>query len=337
MLSADRRERTMTTPFRLGLALIGALVCAIPAQAQNYPNRAITMVVPFPPGGLTDVPARVFAAMLQLKIGQNVVVENKTGGNGTIGVAFVSRAAPDGYTLLANSLADAQNVHFVAVPYSPINDFEQVGWIVDGPPAVLVVNAALPYKTLADLIADAKKNPSKISFGTSGPASSPAMALAQLNKTAGIEIVGVPYRGSGEAARNVAGGGIQGAFAFYAQAKPLADDGKVRALAIASPRRIATWPEVPTMEELGFPNFDYGGFVGLAAPAKTPAPIIDYLNKQLNDVVQSQAFRSRMEALGMSVPAENTPAGLADYMRRETVRQGALAALTGIKTTATPP
>jgi tripartite-type tricarboxylate transporter receptor subunit TctC len=187
------------------------------------------------------------------------------------------------------------------------------------------------------MIADAQAHPTKLSFGTSGPATSPAMALAQLNALAKTEIAGVPYRGSGEAARNVAGGGIQGAFAFYAQAKPLADDGKVRALAIASPRRIATWPEVPTMQELGFPNFDYGGFVGLAAPAKTPAPIIEYLNKQLNDVVQSQAFRSRMEALGMTVPAENTPAGLADYMRRETVRQGALAALTGIKTTAPPP
>jgi tripartite-type tricarboxylate transporter receptor subunit TctC len=328
MLSADRRERTMTTPFRLGLALIGALMCAIPAQAQNYPNRAITMVVPFPPGGLTDVPARVFAAMLQLKIGQNVVVENKTGGNGTIGVAFVSRASPDGYTLLANSLADAQNVHFVAVPYSPINDFEQVGWIVDGPPAVLVVNAALPYKTLADLIADAKKNPSKISFGTSGPASSPAMALAQLNKTAGIEIVGVPYRGSGEAAREVASGAIQGVFTFYAQGKPLVDDGKVRALAVAAPTRLAGWPDVPTFKELGY-DIDFRGFVGLAAPAKTPKPIIDYLNKVTNEVANSDLFKQRMGDLGMTVPAENTPEKYDAYLRAETVRQGEIAKLTG--------
>jgi tripartite-type tricarboxylate transporter receptor subunit TctC len=328
MLSADRRERTMTTPFRLGLALIGALVCAIPAQAQNYPNRAITMVVPFPPGGLTDVPARVFAAMLQLKIGQNVVVENKTGGNGTIGVAFVSRAAPDGYTLLANSLADAQNVHFVAVPYSPINDFEQVGWIVDGPPAVLVVNAALPYKTLADLIADAKKNPSKISFGTSGPASSPAMALAQLNKTAGIEIVGVPYRGSGEAAREVASGAIQGVFTFYAQGKPLVDDGKVRALAVAAQTRLAGWPDVPTFKELGY-DIDFRGFVGLAAPATTPKPIIDYLNKVTNEVANSDLFKQRMGDLGMTVPAENTPEKYDAYLRAETVRQGEIAKLTG--------
>ena len=131
--------------------------------------------------------------------------------------------------------------------------------------------------------------------------------------------------------------GVQGAFAFYAQAKPLADSGKVRALAIASPQRIATWPEVPTMQELGFPNFDYRGFVGLAAPAKTPAPIIAYLNKALNDVVQSPDFKSRMAVLGMTVPTENTPEGLADYMRRETKRQGELAALTGIKMTAPAP
>jgi len=327
----------------LGLWLAGALAAGglVPpqsqAQAQNYPSRAITMVVPFAAGGLTDVPARVLAAMMQERIGQSIVVENKPGGSGTVGGAYAARAAPDGYTLFANSIADAQNLHFLPVPYNAIDDFAMIGMIVEGPPLVLIIDAALPYKSLAELLADAQAQPKKLSFGTSGPATSPAMALAQLNALAKTEIAGVPYRGSGEAARNVAGGGIQGAFAFYAQAKPLADDGKVRALAIASPRRIATWPQVPTMEELGFPNFDYGGFVGLAAPAKTPAPIVDYLNKQLNDVVQSQAFRSRMEALGMTVPADNTPAGLADYMRRETVRQGALAALTGIKTTAPPP
>jgi tripartite-type tricarboxylate transporter receptor subunit TctC len=325
----DRRELTMMTPIQFYLALVGALlIFEGGAQAQNYPNRTITIVVPFPPGGLTDVPARVFAAMLQQKIDQNLVIENKTGGNGTIGVAYVSRAAPDGYTLLANSLADAQNVHFVAVPYSPINDFAQVGWIVDGPPAVLVVQAALPYKTLADLIADAKKNPSKISFGTSGPASSPAMALAQLNKAAGIQIVGVPYRGSGEAAREVAAGAIQGVFTFYAQGKPLVEDGKLRALAVAAPERLAGWPDVPTFGDLGY-DIDFRGFVGLVAPAKTPKPIIDYLNKELNAVVQSEPFKRSVGELGMMVPADNTPEKYDAYLRAETVRQGEIAKLTG--------
>jgi tripartite-type tricarboxylate transporter receptor subunit TctC len=321
---------------KLAFAL-AALSLATAAQAQDFPKHPITMIVPFAAGGLTDVPARVLAAMMQERIGQTIVVENKPGGSGTIGGAYAVRAAPDGYTLFANSIADAQNLYFIPVPYNAIDDFAMIGMIVEGPPLVLIIDAKLPYKSLAELLADAKANPNKISFGTSGPATSPAMALAQLNALGKTEIAGVPYRGSGEAARNVSGSAIQGAFAFYAQAKPLADDGRVRALAIASLQRIATWPEVPTMQELGFPNFDYSGFVGLAAPAKTPAPIIATLNKLLNDIVQSQAFRSRMEALGMTVPGKNTPELLADTMRRETIRQGALAALTGIKMTAPTP
>jgi tripartite-type tricarboxylate transporter receptor subunit TctC len=296
------------------------------------------MVVPFAAGGLTDVPARILAAMMQERIGQTIVVENRPGGSGTVGGAYAVRAAPDGYTLFANSIADAQNLWFLPVPYNAIDDFSMIGMIVEGPPLVLIVDAGLPYRSLAELVADAKVHPGKLSFGTSGPATSPAMALAQLNSLAKTEIAGVPYRGSGEAARNVSGGGgVQGAFAFYAQAKPLADAGNVRALAVAALKRIETWPEVPTMAELGFANFDYGGFVGLAAPAKTPAPVIAFLNKELNAVIHSADFRKRMEALGMTVPAaENTPGYLADYMRRETARQGDLAALTGIKMTAPP-
>src|SRR5271167_1918408 len=262
----------MTSALRICLPLFGALlaVSLVPAEApaQDYPKRPITMIVPFAAGGLTDVPARVLAAMLQERIGQNIVVENKPGGSGTLGGSYAVRAAPDGYTLFANSIADAQNLYFLPVPYNAIDDFAMIGMIVEGPPLVLIIDAALPYKTLDELLADARANPNKISFGTSGPATSPAMALAQLNALSKTEIAGVPYAGSGEAARNVSPSGVQGAFAFYAQAKPLADGGKVRALAIASPQRIATWSEVPTMQELGFPNFDYGGFVGLAAPAR---------------------------------------------------------------------
>jgi tripartite-type tricarboxylate transporter receptor subunit TctC len=294
----------MTAVIRLVLtALLIAALGATHAPAQTYPARTITMVVPFAAGGLTDVPARVLAAMLQERIGQTIVVENRPGGSGTVGGAYAVRAAPDGYTLFANSIADAQNLFFLPVPYNAIDDFAMIGMIVEGPPLVLIVDAALPYRSVAELVADAKAHPGKLSFGTSGPATSPAMALAQLNSLGGTEIAGVPYRGSGEAARNVSGGGVQGAFAFYAQAKPLADAGNVRALAVASAKRIDTWPEVPTMAELGFPNFDYGGFVGLAAPAKTPAPVIAFLNKELNAVIHSADFRKRMEALGMTLPA----------------------------------
>jgi len=327
-------------PLRLGLPLLSALLVGLflpaAAGAQSFPDHPITVIVPFAVGGLTDVPVRVLAGMLQERIGQTVIVENKPGGSGTLGGAYAARATPDGYTLFANSIADAQNLYFIPVPYNAIDDFAMIGMIVEGPPLVLIIDAALPYNSLAELLIDAKANPNKISFGTSGPATSPAMALAQLNALGKTAIVGVPYAGSGEAARNVSPSGVQGAFAFYAQAKPLAAGGKVRALAVARPQRIVTWSEVATMQELGLPNFDYDGFVGLAAPAKTPQPIVGYLNKQLNDVVQSKEFRSRMEALGMTVPEENTPEHLAQYMRRETIRQGSLAALTGIKM-ASPP
>jgi tripartite-type tricarboxylate transporter receptor subunit TctC len=312
--------------------LASLLVCAtlsLPAHAQDYPNRPITMVVPFAAGGLTDVPARLVAALMQERIGQNIVVENKPGGSGVIGGTYAVRAAPDGYTLLANSLADAQNLHYIPVPYNAIDDFAMIGLIVEGPPLVLVVNASLPYRSLAELIEDAKAGRRQVSFGTSGPATSPAIAVTQLNAQAGTSIVGVPYRGSGEAARNVAAGGIDGGFVFYSQAKPLADDGKVRALAVASSERIADWSEIPTMEELGFKNFDHRGFVGLAAPAKTPAPIIAFLNKHLNEVVHSDTFRQRMGALGMTPPADNTPEKFADFMRRQTARQAEFAKLSG--------
>jgi tripartite-type tricarboxylate transporter receptor subunit TctC len=318
------------------LSLVGALLLGIAfaasASAQNYPNRPITMIVPFAPGGLTDVPARMVAALMAETIGQNIVVENKTGGSGVVGGQFAVRAAPDGYTLFANSVADTQNLHYIPVPYSAINDFSMIGWIVEGPPLVLGIDAKLPYQTLADLVADAKANPNKLSFGTSGPASSPVIALTQLNNAAGTQIVGVPYRGSGEAARAVAGSGaIQGAFAFYSQVKPLADDGKVRALAVASPQRIAGWPEVPTFEELGYKNFDHRGFVGLAVPAKTPPDVIAFLHKHLNEAIQSPTFKERMAALGMTVPApaDNTPERFLAFMKEATERQAAFAKLTG--------
>ena len=165
----------MTAHRRLGVTLTGALLAAAAfdsgALAQNYPTRPINVIVPFPAGGLTDVPARVAATMMSEKVGQNMVVENKTGASGTIGAAFAARATPDGYTLFANSLADTQNVHFQTLTYSPVDDFAQIGWIVDGPPLLLMINAQLPYKTLAELIAASKADPKSVSFGSSGPAS----------------------------------------------------------------------------------------------------------------------------------------------------------------------
>jgi tripartite-type tricarboxylate transporter receptor subunit TctC len=313
----------------LGLAVSLVLGAVVAARAQGYPTRPITIVVPFAPGGLTDIPARVLAALLQERIGVSVLVENKAGASGVLGASHVWRADPDGYTLLANALADVQNLHYISVPYNAVTDFAQIGKVIDGPPMVLIIDARLPYKSLAELIADAKANPSKISFGTSGPASSPVIALAQLNALAGTQMVDVPYRGSGQAAASVITGAVQGTFTFFSAAKPLVEDGKARALAVASPQRVAGWPDILTMAELGYPGFDHRGFVGLAAPAKTPPGVIAFLNKHLNDAINSVAFRQRMEPLGMTIPTDNTPEQFAAFMQRETARQGELAKLSG--------
>ena len=176
-------NRPLSLPMVVGL-LIG-LALTSSAHGQQYPNRAITFVVPFAPGGLSDVPGRILAAEMQERIGQSIVVENKPGASGVTGATVVWRADPDGYTLLVSALADVQNLHYLPVPYDPVKDFSLIGMVTDGPPLVLIVNGKLPYKTVAELIADAKANPSKISFGTSGPATSPAIAVTQLNALAG--------------------------------------------------------------------------------------------------------------------------------------------------------
>ena len=301
------------------------------AQAQTYPTRPITMVVPFAPGGLSDVPARVMAAIMQQKIGASIVIENKPGASGVLGATHVWRAEPDGYILLVSALADVQNLHYLKVPYDPIGDFSLIGKIADGPPLVLIVNAGLPYRSLQELLADSKSNPNKVSFGTSGPATSPAIALTQLNHAAGANIVDVPYRGSGEAASAAATGAVQATFTFYTGAKPLADGGKVRILAIAGEKRMPELPDVPTMQELGYANFNHSGFVGLAGPPRLPSQIVAFLNRTLNDAIHSDTFKARIEALGMSVPAAslNTPEGFAAFMRAELARQAELAKLAG--------
>src|SRR5436190_9356965 len=308
--------RAETTFASLVITVIGLVIgFEFSAHAQNYPHRPIAFVVPFTPGGLTDVPARVLAPIMQEKLGGTIVVENKPGASGIVGATHVLRAEPDGYTLLVNALADVQTLHYLKVPYNPIDDFTIIGKITDGPPLVLIVNAELPYKSLSALVEDAKANPNKISFGTSGPATSPAISLTQLNHTAATRIIDVPYRGSGEAAAAVVTGAVQATFTFFTAAKPLADGGKVRPLAIAGAERIPAWPGVPTMQELGYPNFNHSGFVGLAGPAKLPPSIVAYLLKALNDSIHSELFKARMEALGMTIPpsANNAPANYAAF------------------------
>ena len=313
-------------------ALSIAAVALIPAaSAQQYPSRTITLVVPFAPGGLSDVPGRLLANELQQRTGQSVVVENKPGASGVTGAQSVLKAEPDGYTLLVNALADGQNLHYINVPYSAINDFALIGLIADGPPLVLIVANNTAYKSVADIVADAKADPKKVSFASSGPATSPAIAITQLNALGKTQIADVPYRGSGAAAQAVVAGEVQGSFVFMANARQFHDAKSARAIAVAQPKRFSRWPDLPTMAEQGFPGFDHAGWVGLAAPGKTPAPVIAYLSKQVNDIIKSPSYREKIEALGMTLPdpEKNTPAAFKAFMTDETAKQAELAKLSG--------
>jgi tripartite-type tricarboxylate transporter receptor subunit TctC len=313
------------------LACVGLALVASPATyAQDYPTRPITLVVSFAPGGLSDIPARFLAAELQKTLSQSVIVENKPGASGITGGAAVWRAAPDGYTLLVNAISEVQNLHYLSVPYNAVTDFTNIAKVADGPSLVLIVKTDSPYQSVKDIIADAKAHPDKINFATSGPATSPAIAVSQLNAIAGTKIVDVAYRGTGPAAAAVMAGEVQGAFVFYGSAKPLVDGGKVRALAIASSNPVKGLENVPTMADQGFKGFEHTAFVGLAGPPNLPLPIVERLNKAVNEAVHSASFRASIEPLGMVAPAgPNTPETFTDFMRKETERQAELAKLTG--------
>ena len=292
----------------LGVTAAFPAIPSVGARAQSYPARPITLVVSFAPGGLTDIPARILAAQMQKRIGQSIVVENRAGASGVTGGSHVWRADPDGYTLLVNAISEVQNLFYIPVPYNAVTDFAQIGKMTDGPWLLLIVPANSPYKTLADLVADAKKKQTTLNFATSGPATSPAIAVSQLNAVEGINIVQVGYRGTGPAAAAVLANEVQGAWLWYPAARQFIEDGKVRALAVASPKRFSTLPNVPTMQELGYKNFNHSAFVGLAAPKNTPPDVVDYLNKHLNETIQTEEFRKLIEPLGMTSPVgANTP------------------------------
>jgi tripartite-type tricarboxylate transporter receptor subunit TctC len=307
-----------------------AIAWTIAAHAQDFPSRPITLVVSFAPGGLTDIPARMLAPAMQQRLGQPVVVENKAGASGVVGGSYVVRSAPDGYTLLISGISEVQNFYYIHVPYKVLTDFAPVGMIADGPPLVLIVNGKSPFKSVADLIAYAKANPVKTNVSTTGPATSPAIAVAQLNSLAGTKMVAVPYNGSGPAATAVASGDVQAGFTFYPSAEGLAVSGQVRVLAVASAHRMPILPNVPTMEELGFANFEHDAFAGVLAPRKTPAFVIEALNKALNGSIRSPDFAKRLAPFGMTVPPPpNSPEQYRRFLAKQIAYQGELAKLPG--------
>jgi tripartite-type tricarboxylate transporter receptor subunit TctC len=308
-----------------------ALLCAFPAEsrAQAFPTRPVRLVVPLSPGGFADVPARMLAPRLQAVLGRPVVVDNRPGAGGTIGANEVAKATPDGHTLLVVATPHVISAHlYRTLPYDTLRDFAPVAMVGSGPYALVVNAQKLPVAGVRELIAAAKAQPGKIDFASSGNGSAQHLVGALFNSMAGVQLNHVPYKGSGPAMQDLLGGQVPVSFAGIPNLLSAVRSGKLRALAVTTRTRWSELPEVPTLDEAGVPGYDATLWLGLAAPAQTPADIVARLHaetaKLLQDAELKQSFRGAgIEAQGMST------AEFANLLRAEHGKWGKVVRDTG--------
>ena len=303
------------------IALIACLLAG-PALAQSdYPSRAVRIIVPSPPAGGTDIVARVLAQHFSKAFAQQFFVENKPGAGNLIGIEAAARSAPDGYTLLMTASTLALNtVLYKQVPYDPVRDFAPITLAATAP-NILIVNPAVPARSLAELIALAKQKPGALSYGTPGIGTSPHLCMELLKSMAGIDLQHVPYRGTAAAVTDVISGQIAVAFATALTAKPQVDAGRVRALAVSGPRRVEALPSVPPVAEAGVPGYEAMQWYGLLAPAGVPAAIIERLHAESITALRSREMKERLATDGAE-PLGSTPAEFAAFIRRELDKWG---------------
>jgi tripartite-type tricarboxylate transporter receptor subunit TctC len=311
------------------VALAGAPMAQAQAQdAGSYPNRPIRLVVTVPPGGAADFIARLIATKMSASMGQPVVVENRGGASGSIATDFVAKAAPDGYTLLQNSITThGIGPHLMTkLPYDPIGSFAPITMLASLP-LIMTVNADLKANSLPEFVATSKTR--KLSFASSGNGGAPHMAGELFKIATAVDMIHVPYRGSGPAVADVVGGQVQVMFDGAPSLLPHINSGKLRALAAASPRRNALLPNVPTFAELGYPTVDVALWYGLLAPAGTPPEIIARINREVNQALKSPDVIERFAAQGTEALG-GTPEQAASYMRKELDRWGDVVKKAGI-------
>ena len=317
--------------------LLAATVCAAAilhcacAAAQGWPAKPVRVVVPFPPGGSTDIVARIVAQKLGERLGQSMVIENRGGAGGTLGAAQVAKAAPDGYTLLVASTS----THVVApgvypkLEYDPVKDFAPVSLIAVSP-YLLVVNPSLPAKSVKELVELARKQPGKLNYASAGVGSTTHLAMEMLKAASNTYMLHIPYNGNGPAGTAVIGGQVEILFGSLPALLPHARGGRVRALAVGTLVRAPSMPEVPTVAESGYPGFDASLWLALMAPAGTPQPVIDRLHREIVTVVQAADTRELLDKAGAE-PLTSSPAELAALVRDGVAKYAKIIKTAGVK------
>ena len=315
--------------------LFAAVFCSIvlpgAALAQAWPAKPIRLMVPFPPGGSTDIVARIVAQKLSERLGQSIVIENRGGAGGTLGTAVVAKAAPDGYTLGVASTS----THVVApgvyakLDYDPVKDFAPVGLMAVSP-YLLVVNPSVPAKTLKELIALAKKQPGKLNYASAGIGSTTHLAMEMLKYASATYMLHIPYNGNGPAGTALIGGQVEVLFGSLPALLPHAKSGRARALAVGTPKRSPSLPDVPTVAESGYPGFDASLWLAIMAPAGTPQPIIERLNRELVAIIAAADTREAFDKAGAE-PLTGTPADLAAMIRDGVPKYAQIIKTAGVK------
>ncbi len=308
------------------LSVAGSLtLMAQPSFSQsatsNYPNKPVRLIVPFAPGGFTDVVARILSVKLSTALGQQFIVENKAGAGSTIGTELVARSAPDGYTLAIVSTTHVISPWiYKAVPYDPIKSFSVVSKLADSA-YVLLVNPKIPANSVAEFIALAKAAPGKYHYGSSGNGSAQHLIGGLFANMAGIDLKHVPYRGSSGASADLVAGVIESSFAGVPNALAQVPQGRLKALAVSTAKRAPQLPSVPTMHEAGVTGYDASVWLALLAPAGTPKEIVEKLNNEIRKLMSAEDVKKALFEAGVE-PAASSPEAMADYMNKELVRWG---------------
>ena len=313
---------------KLCVAILG-LVVSVGAVAQDYPSKPLRLIVPFPPGGVTDIVARAVAAKLAIELGQSVVVENRAGASGVIGAEAGARSPADGYTLVMGNISTLaiNPVTFAKLPYDPIASFDPISMVAIQP-LIVAVHPSLPVKSLIELVQYAKSQPGKLNYGTAG--SSIHLAVEFFSTAAGIKMNHIPYKGSAPALTDLIGGQVQVLFDPFSSIYPFVASGKVRALAVTTDKRSATAPTLPTVAESGYANFDVSSWQGIVVPAGTPKAVIHRLNRDLVKVLSTPEMKERFGQYS-AVTAASTPEQFSSYIKEEITRWQKVAIDAGVK------